>query len=456
MKYLVTLLVCIAAFISNAQICIDTLKFTFNKAGVNLPVTYDITPTSDFIAYGQYYDCPQPITVSGFCFYSYIPGVTTDSLEVKAKLYDINPLDSMPLGEALVEATVWVDTTATPTDINSIRYCVQFAQPQTMVNGYVVALEPMGPYTLKVLGSNSPDGGGDNLSCARYIWPWIKMKNFAVDFDFHFEPLVSYELNPSVFLSEDTACAPASFFVAGACPGVIFSRMYSKQAFFGNPLDAFAWQIGFAGFASVLDTFVVYTTDTIAEVNFTSINLGWTTNCFKIITDTLNVYSSPVADFGMNGLGLPVEFIGASAGDIAQWTWDFGDGNTGTGQQITHTFGQAGSYTVTLIIENLCGTDTISANVTVPFVGVDEQLANTIPLNLYPNPTNGLVTINLPLGIDNSNQLIVTDIQGRPVLAEANIGSSKQLNTSNLPAGIYVVRYQSPSGNAAKRLVVLR
>lgn len=40
----------------------------------------------------------------------------------------------------------------------------------------------------------------------------------------------------------------------------------------------------------------------------------------------------------------------SDAGDQLSWTWDFGDGQTGTGEQVTHTFSDPGIYTVTLVV----------------------------------------------------------------------------------------------------------
>jgi PKD repeat protein len=46
--------------------------------------------------------------------------------------------------------------------------------------------------------------------------------------------------------------------------------------------------------------------------------------------------------------------VGAGA-NITGWTWDFGDGNIGTGQTINHTFAIAGAYSVTLTIRDDLG-----------------------------------------------------------------------------------------------------
>ncbi|RQD86249.1 PKD domain-containing protein, partial [Methanosalsum natronophilum] len=70
------------------------------------------------------------------------------------------------------------------------------------------------------------------------------------------------------------------------------------------------------------------------------------------------------ADFQANPVKgtypLSVQFTDSSiAGTIDTWTWNFGDGHTGTGQTTSHTYTQSGTYSVSLTIEGPGGRDTI-------------------------------------------------------------------------------------------------
>jgi PKD repeat protein len=59
----------------------------------------------------------------------------------------------------------------------------------------------------------------------------------------------------------------------------------------------------------------------------------------------------PTADFTYTKSGLEVSFTDQSTdsdGSVIQWNWDFGDGNTSSAQNPTHTYGSDGNYTVTL------------------------------------------------------------------------------------------------------------
>lgn len=83
----------------------------------------------------------------------------------------------------------------------------------------------------------------------------------------------------------------------------------------------------------------------------------------------------PIAD--ANGpysgdAGVPIEFDGSGSGDdgeIVSYEWDFGDGETGTGETTFHIYATAGNYEVTLTVTDdggLTDTDETTADITAP------------------------------------------------------------------------------------------
>jgi PKD repeat protein len=63
--------------------------------------------------------------------------------------------------------------------------------------------------------------------------------------------------------------------------------------------------------------------------------------------------SPPTADFSTTTSGLTADFTDQSAdsdGSIQSWSWDFGDGNTSSAQNPSHTYGSSGTYTVNLTV----------------------------------------------------------------------------------------------------------
>ena len=56
--------------------------------------------------------------------------------------------------------------------------------------------------------------------------------------------------------------------------------------------------------------------------------------------------------------------VRAESDGTTTYSWDFGDGNTGMGAEVSHTYTEGGTYTVTATVENEGGTDTESITVT--------------------------------------------------------------------------------------------
>jgi len=84
-------------------------------------------------------------------------------------------------------------------------------------------------------------------------------------------------------------------------------------------------------------------------------------SCSDTIVKSVTVEDGPVADFtaDMVCLGNATQFTDASSttlGSIISWSWDFGDGSTGSTQQNpTHVYSAIGIYTVSLTVINSSG-----------------------------------------------------------------------------------------------------
>jgi PKD repeat protein len=85
-------------------------------------------------------------------------------------------------------------------------------------------------------------------------------------------------------------------------------------------------------------------------------------------TDVVTVQGAPtpapVASFTLSpdrGVApLVVDFTDTSTGSPTSWSWTFGDGGTATGQNPSHTYTSAGTYTVSLRATNAVGSDTVT------------------------------------------------------------------------------------------------
>jgi large repetitive protein len=117
-----------------------------------------------------------------------------------------------------------------------------------------------------------------------------------------------------------------------------------------------------------------------------------------IIRDSVRVNEPPVAWAGGNRsfvAGRPMAFDGtvseASFGRISRYEWDFGDGNTGVGARVDHTYNAPGEYTVTLTVTDDSGTACNQASATA-----------TVRVNLPP-----IARINAPLAAQYGDTVIL-------------------------------------------------
>jgi PGF-pre-PGF domain-containing protein len=62
---------------------------------------------------------------------------------------------------------------------------------------------------------------------------------------------------------------------------------------------------------------------------------------------------------------LKVQFCDTSTGAPGSWNWDFGDGSTSTEQNPLHTYYEAGTFNVNLVVGNAGGTSSKTASITV-------------------------------------------------------------------------------------------
>lgn len=110
-----------------------------------------------------------------------------------------------------------------------------------------------------------------------------------------------------------------------------------------------------------------------------------------------------------------------------------------------------------VVEQHLCGTITFDTiNVTVQPVGINENNLNN-SINVYPNPSNGNISIEFIKSNHSELNLKVTDITGRMVFTKTFNPVDGRLNFSlNSPNGIYMLFVSDPRTNESivKRIVI--
>jgi gliding motility-associated-like protein len=137
----------------------------------------------------------------------------------------------------------------------------------------------------------------------------------------------------------------------------------------------------------------------------------------------------------------PISFTNATqvlqGAGPATYTWDFGDNNTSTNPDPTHTYLQPGTYTITLTVtDNLgCTSTRILANV---IVITDQDIV--IPNVVTPNG-DGINDLWLPrLNNADVTKIVIYDRQGRLIYSTTTTTTGwncKNLQDINVPDGTY-------------------
>ena len=115
-----------------------------------------------------------------------------------------------------------------------------------------------------------------------------------------------------------------------------------------------------------------------------------------------------------------------------------------------------GTYTVSLVVSNACGTDTLTDTVNVNIGLVENPLQAN--LSIFPNPTDGIVQVEAGQ-VGDQVLLRLTDMRGSLILREsAQVNARtfrKKLDISELPRGIYLLEVET-KGMKARRRINLR
>lgn len=162
----------------------------------------------------------------------------------------------------------------------------------------------------------------------------------------------------------------------------------------------------------------------------------------------------PVASFTYTVSGFNVNFDGSASTGGTTYDWDFGDGNNGSGVITSHTYATGGTQTVTLTVSNSCGTD----DTTITISGIDlYENALGQSLQIFPNPSNGVVTIEFEAFDSDEVVIRLRDVSGKQVFAKAdeNVNGkvSYELDLTHLADGVYMIEVSSGSLKTNRRLI---
>lgn len=168
-------------------------------------------------------------------------------------------------------------------------------------------------------------------------------------------------------------------------------------------------------------------TETIIVNQPADLDAGFTTNA-----NTIDIANNDILEVTSNASGL-------------NYMWDFGDGNTSTGDFASHTYTNSGSYVVTLTVDNgtCSNSSTTSVTVTNSVTGIDESNNNNNN-NINAYITNDHLMVDLKLDQVNNISIKVISLNGKLITSLSNKqiqeGRIDVTSTTEFAAGVYLVQ----------------
>lgn len=153
-------------------------------------------------------------------------------------------------------------------------------------------------------------------------------------------------------------------------------------------------------------------------------------------TIAVGITVDPVASFTSTNNGPNYSFTSTSS-NATSWDWNFGDGGSSTTENPAYSYASNGTYTVTLIVTNPCTSDTITSDVTITGVGINE--ISTTELAIYPVPASEFVYFKVSEALIGTSYQI-TDLTGKIVRTGKFENVTTKLAIQELSKGVYFVK----------------
>lgn len=179
----------------------------------------------------------------------------------------------------------------------------------------------------------------------------------------------------------------------------------------------------------------------------------------------VKVGEAPTPDFDFTVTGNNVSVTSTSVG-ANNWDWDWNDNSSHKFTPSTnHPYATQGTYSICLTVRNnfsdACAStteeSTVCKDVTV-VIGIAEVEKLNSSVNIYPNPSNGLVNVNISqenlTNVEVSIVNIIGDVVSIQTIANTSKNSLVTFNLGENAAGVYIVNIKTEKANTSKKVII--
>ncbi len=306
-----------------------------------------------------------------------------------------------------------------------------------------------------------------NLSSASTdasTWQWIANGNeIATIANTHFDYSGLNDLNISLTVTDELGCSdmlsrdislkksptPAIHPVA-ICPGDDVTLRPSGGTIFYFYEDVNKTNLIYKGreliLTDVVETRTLYISniDSLLESELASatIDVSAVTADFTQSLDTLNLSEGNSVQFNYTGNA------------ATAWQWIFGNGQVSTASDPLVEFSQLGKFGIELMVTDDIGCMSKS-NSELVVVSITDIQKTGEHITIYPNPSSGIVNL-ITEGIQSPNEVQIRDVSGKLLLRLPFSKGEKNLDLSELPAGVYAITIIGNSNHYTHQLILQR
>jgi len=212
----------------------------------------------------------------------------------------------------------------------------------------------------------------------------------------------STTVTQSEYITVEAAEEPVASFTTNVTSGAAPLSVFFNDTSTNNP-TSWTWVFGDGDVSYEQNPVHEYTDAGTYTVSLTVTNDEGSDTITR--SSCITVESEPVvsftADVRYGTAPLVVAFEDTSTSSPTSWKWTFGDGSISYAENPTHTYSSAGDYTVSLMVSNDAGSDTVTRSL---YITVASAMTTTIPITLTTvavKTTVPPVTLQTTPGISN-------------------------------------------------------
>jgi uncharacterized repeat protein (TIGR01451 family) len=176
--------------------------------------------------------------------------------------------------------------------------------------------------------------------------------------------------------------------------------------------------------------------------------------CDSIIVTNLTIKNLPDVNFTKSINNNTVVFTAPNGND--SYTWTFGDGNSSSIQNPTHTYQSIGNYNITLQSTLNSCSNSKSDSVSIISTAIKNNISFVDKIEVYPNPTDRFLTIYIKSNKTADFSLILTSLDGKIIyekFTENTIHVNEKIDMSQVATGMYFLKVISKGEQAIIKIL---